>query len=528
MSQTFNFEELDQNTHDYLVAVRDAEGGGTPGVFVPSSDSLPGCGCVVGPIVIATTLALTLTDWVDVIQYEPRAVALLQTAGLLVGGWLLAAGFRGSKGSDKVAGCWAYVDPLYLYEAFREQVTVTPVDDVIEAQFTHNYNNGSYQNSVVTIRLSGNNGKTLNVSGEAPAERMVVYLNYLAWARGGEGGDRANLPPATLGGLAKYVAKNDAEPLDNENNINLSQIDLDVTEVPEEPFRDRTATPAFLPYVVMLVAAVVSWCAFAFVVNPPLRDDVVYNAVSKDPVQPIDLRAYLLDDRNTKHRDKVRQRLQEFYDVPTTECRTKGKNPALGEGMAKMFGDLSTAPSPAVTLKVTERASPPELADGRAAREAEFGTLFSNAMYHSISAMPGLGIPPLGPNGRPWRIAPAARGYQLIEFLAPPEGAPAALIEIDYTIESAGNAYTVKATVAVRLKVTEEPIARGSFGAPKQFTADQLTVVPQREGIGPDKKPYWNDHLCPEGLRATRQEIVTGMLGRFVIEPPPEPVLSPD
>jgi|GEM_PF-1747400 len=528
MSQTFNFEELDQATHDYLVAVRDAEGGGTPGVFVPSSDSLPGCGCIVGPIVIGTTLALTLTDWVDVIQNEPRGVALLQTAGLLLGGWLLAAGFRGSKGSDKVAGCWAYADPLYLYEAFREQVTVTAIDDVVEAQFTHNYNNGSYQNSVVTIRLSGTGVKTLTVSGEAPAERMVVYLNYLAWARGGEGGDRGNLPPATLGGLAKYVAKNDAEPLDNENNINLSQIDLDVTEVPEEPTRDRAATPAFMPYVVMLIAAAVCYVAFAFVINPPLRDDVVYNLISKEPVQPIDLRAYLLDDRNTKHRDAVNRRLQQFYDVPITECRKNGKNPALAEGMAKMFVDLSTSESIAVTMKVTERTCPPELADGRAAREAEFGTLFSNAMYHSLSSMPGLDIPPLGPNGRPWRIAPAARGYQLIEFLAQPEGAPSALIEIDYTIEGTGNVYTVKATVAVRLKVTEEPIARGSFVVPKQFTGVQLTVVPQQEGLGPDKKPYWKDHLCPEGLRAIRQELVNGLLGRFVIEPPPEPVLERD
>jgi hypothetical protein len=500
MSQTFNFEELDQATHDYLVAVRDAEGGGTPGVFVPSSDSLPGCGCIVGPIVIGTTLALTLTDWVDVIQNEPRGVALLQTAGLLLGGWLLAAGFRGSKGSDKVAGCWAYADPLYLYEAFREQVTVTAIDDVVEAQFTHNYNNGSYQNSVVTIRLSGTGVKTLTVSGEAPAERMVVYLNYLAWARGGEGGDRANLPPATLGGLAKFVAKNDREPLDNENNINLSEIDLDVTEVPEEPIRDRTAAPSFLPYVVMLVAAAVCWCLFAFVVNPPLRDDVVYNILSK-PAMPLSLRKYLLDERNTKHRTAALQRLEGFYSRAITECRNQKQNPALGEGMAKTFEALSTAVSPVVTLRVTERAAPDALKEGRGARENDLRTQFADGISQTLASLDGYGVPkpevdgPIDPLNPPrWEPAPPPPiGHQLADFLEPPEDAKGVHIDISYTIEQTGAQYTIKAVVEIRLKVDEDPIARGTVGAPGAFTGADLAF---------------------RGMTALRDQLILALLGR--------------
>ena len=60
MSTTFNFEELDSATREYLTAVRDSEGRGTPGVFAATSDALPGCGCVLGPIVILATLGLTL------------------------------------------------------------------------------------------------------------------------------------------------------------------------------------------------------------------------------------------------------------------------------------------------------------------------------------------------------------------------------------------------------------------------------------------------------------------------------------
>ncbi len=128
---------------------------------------------------------------------------------------------------------------------------------------------------------------------------MVVYLNYLAWARGPEGGERASLPPASLGGLAKYVAKNDAEPKDAEDNINLNLVELDITEVPEEPTREGRALPSFLPYVVILVAGAGIFFVMAFIVNPPFRDDAIYEAVCKltqpPSMEPRFLRVYLID-----------------------------------------------------------------------------------------------------------------------------------------------------------------------------------------------------------------------------------------
>ena len=257
MSTTFKFEELDETSRDYLVAVRDCGGRGAPGVFAETKDALPGCGLIAGPLVIIFTLLLTLTtwapEWLPNIYADPVGLALFQTGGLLLGGWLLAAGFRGSKGNNKVAGTWVYIDPLFLYEAYREQITVTPIEEVVEASFTHNYNNGAYQNSVISISMGGNRVTTVTLVNEKRAEQMVVYLNYLAWARGPDGGERANLAPASLGGLAKYVAKNDNEPLDAENNINLNLIELDITEVPEGPTREGRAMPSVIPYIVLLL-----------------------------------------------------------------------------------------------------------------------------------------------------------------------------------------------------------------------------------------------------------------------------------
>src|SRR5262245_60325646 len=76
MAQTFVFEELDEPTRDYLMAVRDAEGESAPGVFAPTSSALAGCGCIAGPIIIIATLLFTLTDWIDVIYDDPVRVAL--------------------------------------------------------------------------------------------------------------------------------------------------------------------------------------------------------------------------------------------------------------------------------------------------------------------------------------------------------------------------------------------------------------------------------------------------------------------
>ena len=47
-----------------------------------------------GPIIILVTLLFTLTTWINVIYDDPVRVALLQTAGLVLGGWLLIAAIR--------------------------------------------------------------------------------------------------------------------------------------------------------------------------------------------------------------------------------------------------------------------------------------------------------------------------------------------------------------------------------------------------------------------------------------------------
>jgi len=510
MSQTFIFEELDEATHDYLIAVRDNEGSGAPGVFAPSSSSMAGCGCIAGPIIVLVTLIFTLTNWIDVIYDDPVRVALLQTAGLLLGGWLLLAGIRSSasKGSKRVAGHWVYVDPLHMYEALREQVTVTRIDDAVEANFTHNYNNGNYQNSVIRILLGGNSVRQVTLKNEARAEQMVVFLNYLAWARG-EGGDRAILPAASLGGLAKYVSKNDAEPKDAEGNINLNLVELDITEVPEEPTREGRAMPSFLPYILILIGGLAIFGLMAYVINPPMRDDAIYSTITKYQwaIEPRLLRAYLIDERNTRHRKEVQDLLSNFYNTPISQIDAKADNPLLKQGMIKVLESLRTADQPIVSMRITElvpdgkdktKRSDRAGADQRQKKLQEAlvgGTATAGAGGGIMDELARMSPAIRSPDGQPLTPQPPPIGHQLIAFAEAPEDANNAHFDIAYNLVpgSAANRFVVEITVTIRTNIEENPVANSTLGMPGEFTLEQL------DG---------------ERMNEVRDRIVKGMIGK--------------
>ncbi|HEY1188746.1 MAG TPA: hypothetical protein VGE74_13915 [Gemmata sp.] len=481
MSTTFIFEELDDATREYLTVVRDNEGAGSPGVFVPTSDTLPGCGCIAGPIVIILTVIFTFTTAIGVIYNEPLAVACLQTAGLLLGMWLLLAKFRGKGGRN--AGTWVYVDPLHLYEAFREQVTVTRIDEVADANYTHNYDsNGNYQNSVINIAFGRKGFATVTINNESRAEYMVTYLNYLAWARGPEGGERADLNPADLGGLARFVVRNGDEPKDAENNINLNLVELDITEVPEEPTREGRALPAILPYAFMFAFALLCFVVLGFGINPVLRDDAIYERSVREPQQPAALRAYFLVPKNKMHREEVLAKLPRFYAAPIDHVEKKATDKQLGRGMGDILRALSTAEQPAVSLRVTETRSPPgETAESKSARENKLRTEFAEGVIATFAHEPW-GKQVLPPPETEWvsTTDPPPLGYQLIAFVEPPEGdangQPKPVhFEIAYELKpAAGDQYTIEVHVRLKADVTKDDVAQSLFTVPGTFSAAAL------------------------------------------------------
>lgn len=358
MPTTFVFEELDAATRDYLLAARARQGKGMPGVFVKQSNPLPVLGCILGPILIVFILIFTLIP--TQIYNNPDGLACLQTAGLMLGGWMVLAAFRSwmSGSSRRVAGHWTYADPLNLYEANAEQVKVTPMKDIVEAAAVHNVNNGSYQNSVLKLKFADEHQFSLTLNDQRRAEAMVLFYNYLAWARGADGGERGNLPPAVLGGMAKYVAKNDKEPIEPDGGIDLNAVELDVQDVPVEPKRDGRAMPHFLMYLFILVAG--AGCYFLMrAIDIPVRDDAIYSLVTTEPVHPVILRQYLADESLTRNREDIIKRLGAFYEPPIEHVRKTVRQSKMKDGSIKLLESLKQASTPVISMRITEIKTPP-------------------------------------------------------------------------------------------------------------------------------------------------------------------------
>ena len=359
MTTTYLLEELDEPTREYLLHVRDGEDKGTPGAYAPTSNSWPTLGCIFGPIIILGTLFFTLNSDTGIVFDDPTRVALLQTAGLLVGGWMFVAALRvwARKRSDKYAGHWVYADPLHLYEAKGEQVKVTPLEDLVGARATHNLNNDKYQNTALEIRFTKKRRVTVQMNHQGRADRLAQYLAYIGWCYGPDGGDRAKLPPAVLGALARYVAKNEEEPVKADGSLDLDLLNIISGEVPDDPQQDRRATPKIVAYLVMLPAVVI--CPFVMAqINIPFRDDAIFAAVTHAPVEPRFLRSYLVDPRNTAHREAVAAQLSGCYSPVIQHVRATARDEALKTGLVKVLESLRRAEQPIVSIRVRETKSP--------------------------------------------------------------------------------------------------------------------------------------------------------------------------
>ena len=469
MPTTYVFEQLDDATRDYLLTARAREGKGLPGVFVKSSNGLPLIGCILGPIIIGIVLAITFTP--DQIYREPNGNALLQTAGVLLGGWMVLAAFRswGVKNSRNQAGHWLYADPLYLYEAKAEQVTVTPMHDVSEATAVHNLNNNAYQNTAITLKFSDGKSRTLTIADQRRAEAIVTFYNFLAWARGPEGFASNAMTPATLGSLAKYVTKNDNLPLDESGNVNLAAVELDVKEIPDEPQRVGLGRPHVLIYLFLLVAAVACFFVMRWL-DIPRRDDAIYSLVTTSPVQPMDLRQYLLDDRNQRHRQDVLNRLGPFYDKPINQVKVSVRDPQLKEGMLQLLESLKRADQPIVSIRIREEATPPGSEAGMKERVDRLRDLFVREVVDTITKTWESSNPPSVEHLIP---KPPPMGEQLISFVeAPPESTPHVDIQYYFVpVPQNPDRYSMKATITLRDDVNGQRSWSGDVFTTRSITA---------------------------------------------------------
>lgn len=140
-SNTFIFEELDQPSKDYLLAIGKNKGIGFPGVYVGKSNSW-WCFLVAGFVFLG---AIPVVNFADTFA-EPKAQAMLQTALFLVGGWFVMFSFR-RKGFFSSASnfcSFIFVDGKYYWNWSHYSVDVVNIENIKSFVYSFNEQFKSY------------------------------------------------------------------------------------------------------------------------------------------------------------------------------------------------------------------------------------------------------------------------------------------------------------------------------------------------------------------------------------------------
>ena len=345
MSTTLLVEELDDASRDYLLQAAAVGGRKMPGVYCPGKNSAPGWNLFLGILLVAGTLIGTLGT--DLIMEEPAALAMLQTAGCLLGGWMILAAFRSwmQRPGPSYLGYFAYADGDRLTLAEGSKVTFYPLEDLRGARVTQNYKDGSYQNSQLEFWFGNGTRQTLPLKDERGAANLTMFLDRLAFLNHGTEGAASDWPSIIKGGMARQAAKTGEFP------DNFSGEDLAVAEIPP-PEKANGKSSIFLNALLIFVAGAGMYFAFK-TLNAPARDDKIFEIVKSNP-RASNLRAYLIDERNTAHRAEVEQMLASRYAnaLRLLKMPGGGRDPELSAAFCELVKNLETAIVPVVTLRV--------------------------------------------------------------------------------------------------------------------------------------------------------------------------------
>jgi hypothetical protein len=365
MTHTYQVEELDAETRDYLYQACEKQGKDMPGIFAAKPNSLPLIGMGVGFGVMIVTVMATFPP-----TLPPTKEACLQTAGFLLGGWMVIAAMRVwmSGKSGKYVGHFVYADAENLYEGNGGNVHITDLGDLRDAKAVQNFNSGKYQNTSITIKVR-HDRRTFQVNSEERGRRMTVFLNAISYMRdGGDDGqseDLKKLSPETMGAVAKQVAKTGEFP----HNYAHAE-EAGVARVPR-PRKDGRASTGMLAMFLTIAAGTLMFFGFRSI-NGPLREETIFSSIKSLPSkeQPPALRLYLANPDFNAHREEAQKLLDDYYDNGARN-NVNGTDAEMKNGMSEVVLSLKSKPQPVVSLVVAEEQAPPGQDAGSANRESQ-------------------------------------------------------------------------------------------------------------------------------------------------------------
>jgi hypothetical protein len=369
-AQRFEAEELDQATLDYLHQVVEEEGRGMPGLYYDAEDGkvsgpgLPVWGFVAGPIILLVTFLLTWDS-----TRNPVPVALLMTGGYLLGGWLLIAAIRCllARGRESYIGYFQYIDPLYLWHGRGTAVEVEPLSMVTGTEPMG-----------TRVRVEKTDGDLfIELRTPGLADEVSDYLSAIP--------DVHATDPVKRG----YEAKN--RVLDEEEEERIDVIPA--------PRRAHPSRGWIMPLV--LLASVVALFFLCKLWAVSMRDSAIFETVDKK--DPGWLRLYLIDPRNTRHRDEVIKQLEPFHNEVAKRFEDRKGDPEATVGMANLIRSLKDQGRPLITVGFATAEKGPTVPEGyfsgavKAALEQRILTEFRKVLQPMVfvrrSAIEGI-IPP--------------------------------------------------------------------------------------------------------------------------------------
>jgi hypothetical protein len=421
MSEKYQLEELDSETRDYLLFARDNKGKGAPGMFAGKSFYLPAIGLAVGFVIMIVTVFLTFPP-----TEHPVREAMLQTAGFLVGGWMIVAALRVWAGSKMggYAGHFVYADPENLYEAKGSTVEITDLYDLRDAKAIQNFNDGKYQNTDINLKI-GKLRHSVQVSDEERGRRMAVFLNTVAYMRdGGEDGnddELRKLSPESMGAVAKQVAKTGEFP----RRLSDAE-DAEMVRVPQ-PKREGRKSIGLIGILGTLIVGAVLFLGFR-AINTPLRDHAIFNKIQAIPGkdQAPALRLYLANPSFTRHREEAKNLLAGHYERGVN-ANVLGTDPEMKKAMGDVILALKDMPAPVISFITAEEQSPEGPGTPGTTREAEIQRKLADKWGATIGDELVVFVAPSDPD-KPEQMDKSLRGMIDLRWRYLPEG-------LEYTLE---------------------------------------------------------------------------------------------
>ena len=278
-SKSFIFEELDQPSRDYLLAVGRNKGNGFSGFYTYKSNSW--WSFLVAGVVFL--LGIPVVNFVDTFA-EPKAQAMLQTALFLVGGWLVMFSFRRggffSTASDLCS--FIFVDGKYYWNWNQYSVDVVNIENIKSFGYSFNEQFETYDFKVDCIY------RVIHIS--VLNEELAVKLYSLLFYK------------------SKQEKKFDDGLLLDETFKNIS-----LDGVPD-PFKARNEKVRILNYGLSFLFLGLAFYLF-LQINIFFRDQQVWESIQtiNSDEKVYWLRIYLRDPRNTHHRDEAFNQLGDKY-----------------------------------------------------------------------------------------------------------------------------------------------------------------------------------------------------------------------